>query len=136
MRGGTNRRAGARDNEAPRIVGTYDKAQSFGFDRKALERIGRNPDSQHNPRRRRAQSARAGGGCGFRQLIERRRVSMTEREAETVCQRTVAKAMRAERLVMAGLVPAIHVFVETWMPGTMPRMTIYWMTATNHQVSP
>jgi len=33
------------------------------------------------------------------------------------------------RIVMAGLVPAIHVFlhrdVKTWMPGTSPGMTSY-----------
>jgi hypothetical protein len=33
-------------------------------------------------------------------------------------------------VVMAGLVPAIHVFLcaeaETWMPGTWPGMTSLW----------
>jgi hypothetical protein len=39
---------------------------------------------------------------------------------------TIQMARASQKLVMAGLVPAIHVFtwLKTWMPGTRPGMTI------------
>ncbi|KIU51632.1 hypothetical protein QU42_15195 [Bradyrhizobium sp. UASWS1016] len=43
------------------------------------------------------------------------------------CGRAIAYGAAISTLVMAGLVPAIHVFLrkemETWMPGTSPGMT-------------
>jgi hypothetical protein len=40
-------------------------------------------------------------------------------------------AMEGRYVVMAGFIPAIHVFAinsqkKTWMPGTRPGMTVKW----------
>ena len=61
MRGGANRRAGAGDDAAPRIVGARDEAEPFGIGGKAVDAFrGAMPIGQQRAARRGAKAAGAG----------------------------------------------------------------------------
>ena len=92
VRGRADRRAGAGDDVAARIVGARDEAEPLGASAaNAARRRGVRPRIRSARSGRRAQAARARAAARPRSIVERCRVGMTEGEADAARQRAVAQ---------------------------------------------
>jgi hypothetical protein len=111
MRRCANRRAGAGNNGPSWIVGAHDETKPFGVNDKGGCGVWRKPDRDERAARCGAKSVRSRRTGGFDQAFERARIDMAEGKPDAAGQQSVAQRMQADRFtVVAGLVPAIHVF--------------------------
>src|SRR6202042_237214 len=81
MRRSANRRSGAGNDFAARIVGAGDEAEPFGGFGKGKRGLLRKSEGQKRASRRRAQAGCSGRSCGFSQSFERTSIGMAEGEA-------------------------------------------------------
>src|SRR5208282_5157504 len=86
VRGRTDRRAGASDDMAARVVGANDKAKPLGGGEERGRHLWCESDDHEYAAWCGAQSDGAGGAASFGQAFERRRVAMTEGKAKPVRQ--------------------------------------------------
>jgi hypothetical protein len=90
---GTDWRAGAGNHVAPWIVGAHDKAEIFRSSGECRCGARRQTDRNERALRRGAKAIRAGIMRRISQLFEGDCIGMTEREADTACQRAIAQTI-------------------------------------------